>query len=63
MVCLVNISQEGLMNYGCLQLGNTSNTSGAIGALLPLDRGEPSKLAEVRLKADVTEDGKIKYPL
>ena len=33
------------------RLGNTSHTSGPIGALLPLDRGEPAKLAEVRLKA------------
>ena len=33
------------------RLGNSSNTSGPIGAVLPLDRGEPSKVAEVRLKA------------
>ena len=38
----------------CLQLwrlGDTSTSSGPIGAFLPLDRGEPAKLAEVRLKA------------
>ena len=29
------------------RLGNTSSTSGPIGAVLPLDQGEPSKLIEV----------------